>query len=134
VSYSTLLEMYVIGDLSDGTDADGRDRQAVAAVLGACHPAADAVFAGTIPSRVFQALGELLPRGRGRFGAGFDSHRLVRHEVACPKSLPDKGLLVFNASPPTHASLVTERYEAVGKSLIATRSTRETWARGRLVW
>jgi hypothetical protein len=63
MSYRTLLEMYVIGELSDGRDADGTDRKAVAAVLGACRAAADAAFAGAVAPEVFKALGELL-RGR----------------------------------------------------------------------
>jgi hypothetical protein len=60
VSYSTLLEMYVVGELSDGRDADATDRKTVAAVIGACRAAADAMFAGAVAPEVFKPLSELL--------------------------------------------------------------------------
>jgi hypothetical protein len=63
VSYATLLEMYVVGKLADGRDADAPDPETAAAVLGACRAAAEASLAGAASREACKVLAALL-RGK----------------------------------------------------------------------
>jgi hypothetical protein len=65
VSYRTLLELYVVGALRDGRDADSADPRAARSVLRACRAAAAAVPpGGDVSERTLEDLGQLLRGGR----------------------------------------------------------------------